>query len=853
MTMNGWILYSGNEVRELVRACEEAGAAGVQLEVVAPKEIELLLDCQGPATVYRRGVAVPLPMFVLAAFVEEADAYNLALLQQLETMGVLCVNRADTLKKTSDKLLTLQLLATAGIPVPKTMLLHKESSAAFVAQQLGLPLVIKVIDGSKGHGVALVQSDQELATLLEMLSAAGAVSGILAQEFIADSRGRDLRVLVIDGRPRVGMLRSNRTPDGFKSNISAGGAAASYPLTDEIRALSQQVIDLLGLNIGGIDLLFQGDGFVVGEANSVPGFQGIEASSEVNVPAEILKSIGRQLKERALARYRTAAENILALDELQSKNDIELFQLFMGACHSPEKVQYNMLLDIVRRNANTEFGRRHGFGAINSSEEFRQQVPVGEWHDLESYAGQMEEGAEDLLFAGRTVHFVCTSGTTGRMKKMPESVPGELAKSVVSQLRRIALVRMAPEIMDGFILPLSNVATRGSTACGIPLGYASGLTLADSSPEVLRRLAFPPQVLEADDAATVDYLIMRFALAKPKVRLVVGNNPGRFTLLAETAAKWSDSLIDDIENGTLAEHVQLSAERRQQLEGLLTPDPERAAALRQMLAVRGRLEPRDYWPELKMVACWLGGTIGRYLEGLTPWLPEGVMFTDCGYGASEGKFNIPLQSGASEGPLAVFGYFFEFVPLSGGQPLLAHQLADGESYSLLITTYSGLYRYNLHDIVTVAGFTGQTPNIRFVSKSSDIANLSGEKLTGSFLSDLIRETLDAGKLRWRHFCVVADSSLHRYDFCIEPEGEAHPDAAWLASQEGKLQETAPVYQLLRSQGLILPPRLIVMQQGWLDALHADHLRPGVSICQLKLPVICEQLPHGELTEQVFEI
>lgn len=851
--MHGWILYSGKEVPELTRACEEAGAAGVRLEVVAPKEIELVLDCRQPTTVYRHGVTVPPPMFVLAAFIEEADAYNLALLQQLETLGALCVNRADTLKKTSDKLLTLQLLAAADIPVPKTILLHRNSSATFVAEQLGLPVVIKVIDGSKGHGVALVQTAKELATLLEMLNAAGATTGILAQEFIADSRGRDLRVLVIDGRPRVGMLRSNRTPDGFKSNISAGGAAAPYPLTDAIRALSQRVIDRIGLNIGGIDLLFKGDGFVVGEANSVPGFQGIESSSAVNVPGEILQSIGRQLKERALARSRALAENILSLEELQKSKDPELFQLFMGACHSPEQVQKNILMDIVGRNAGSEFGTRHGFAAIHSYEDFRRHVPVCEWPDLEPYARRMEEGGEDLLFAGRARHFVCTSGTTGRMKMLPESDAGELAKSVVSRLRRVALVRMAPEIMDGFILPLSNAATSGVTTGGIPMGFASGLTLANSSPDILRRLAFPPEVLQADDAETVDYLIMRFALTHPRVRMVVGNNPGSLTRLAETADRQSESLIADIESGTLAHHLTLSPELRQQLEALLTPDAERAAALRQMLARRGRLEPRDYWPDLRMVACWLGGTIGRYLEGLKPWLPEGVIFSDCGYGASEGKFNVPMQSDASEGPLAIFGYFYEFVPLSGGEPLLAHQLVDGESYNLLITTYSGLYRYNLHDIVNVAGFTGQTPNIRFSSKSGDIANLSGEKLTGAFLSDTIRETLAAANLRWRHFCVVADSTLHRYDFYMEPADENPPDGAWLGRLEKRLQERAPIYGLLRSQRLILPPRLIVMKQGWLAALHADHLRPGVSIGQLKLPMICAQLPHPEMTGEVFEI
>lgn len=300
--MRGWILYAGREVAELTRACEEAGRAGVKLDVVAPREVDVVLDAGTSAVVFRKGVPVPAPDFVIAGFVEDADAFNLALLQQLEAQGVLCVNRAETLKKTSDKLLTLQLLAARGIPVPKTILVRPGStSAAFIKEQLGLPAVIKIINGSKGHGVALVQTERELETLLEIMEAGHGATSLLAQEFVADSRGRDLRVLVIDGRPRVCMLRKNRSADGFKSNVSAGGSAEAYPMSDAVKDLSCRVISALDLNMGGIDLLFKGAGFLVGEANSIPGFQGIESCHELNVPAEILKSIGRQLKERAAA------------------------------------------------------------------------------------------------------------------------------------------------------------------------------------------------------------------------------------------------------------------------------------------------------------------------------------------------------------------------------------------------------------------------------------------------------------------------------------------------------------------------------------------------------------------------
>lgn len=847
--MHGWILYTGAEVRELTRYCEEAGRAGVRMEVVAPKELDLVLDTAAPARLFRRGVAVPLPQFVIAAFVEEIDDYNMALLQQLETQGVLCVNRAAVLKKTGDKLLTLQLLAAAGIPVPRTILVKPDTTPAFVLEQLGLPVVVKVIDGGKGHGVTLVQTADELAGLLEMLAAAGASTGILAQEFIADSRGRDLRVLVIDGQPRVGMLRRNRAPGGFKSNISAGGAAEEYPLTDAIRELSLRVCKLLELNIGGLDLLFKGDGFVVGEANSVPGFQGIERCTTMNVPVEMLKSIARQVAARAAS---TPVAGFVSLDDLRDLTDRELARRFTACCGSVAATQEAVLLDIIRRGAGTAYGKGHDFAGIRTVADFRRRVPVGDWQDHAPYTKRCEAGEKDVLFPGGTPYFVCTSGTTGEMKLLPESDAGALAKSLVSRLRLAILMQQLPGLQQGTFIPLSNASVMGRTAAGIPYGSASGLTLAGTQRAIVERMAFPPAVMQATDPATVDYLIMRHAVARSDVRLIVGNNPGRMTLLAEFADRHRDRLISDIERGVLDAGIELAPELRQKLATELCPDPQRAAVLRRLVAAQGKLSPRDYWPDLNMVSCWLGGTIGRYLDGLKPWLPSRVVFLDCGYGASEGKFNIPTQLNDPAGALAIMGYFFEFVPCAGGEPLLAHELKDGGEYRLIVTSYSGLYRLDLHDIVGVSGFTGDNPNIRFLSKTRDVANIAGEKLTSSCLTEVVTAALAERGLRARHYCVIADSTRHGYDFCLEPDGDDEPDEHWLTCLTAQL-DGQPVYSLLSKQGLIRMPRLLVMRRGWLQRLQEEKVRPGVSISQLKLPLLCDTVPLPEFIARTVEL
>lgn len=296
--MNGWILYCGKPVTEITRMQETTKEAGFDIKIIDPANIEVFLDDDKSSSFFVDGVEMPAPEFVLAAFANDPNYHNIAVLKQLESQGVLCVNGADTLMNTKDKLRTLQLLAAEGIPVPKTLLVKFPADVDFIEKQFGFPLVLKVIGGSKGDGVVLVKSRDHLDDMLQMFEAGDLAEDVIIQEFIETSKGRDLRVFIADRKAVAGMLRSNVKEDGFKSNYSAGGSVYEYELTPEIIEIAEKVVDVIGLNIGGIDLLFTENGFTVCEANSMPGYEGLEKACSVNIPAEILKGIARQLAER---------------------------------------------------------------------------------------------------------------------------------------------------------------------------------------------------------------------------------------------------------------------------------------------------------------------------------------------------------------------------------------------------------------------------------------------------------------------------------------------------------------------------------------------------------------------------
>ena len=298
-TLHGWVLVPGGEPPELSRIRQGALAHGVEIDVVPPKSVDLLLDPARPDLVWVEGEARPRPQFAIAGFVDESDYFNFALMRQLDTQGVVCVNPAEAMLNSSDKLRTLQLLATGGIPVPRTLLWRPGLTAATVEARLGLPVVMKLLRGSRGQGVFLVHTRQELANHLDLVQYGRVRDEVIFQELIAATKGRDLRVMVIDGQARACMQRRSGSADGFKANLSQGGSADAYPMTDEIRRLAVESARILGLVVGGIDLLFTQTGFVVCEADSIPGFKGLEAACDINVPAEILRCVARLVAARA--------------------------------------------------------------------------------------------------------------------------------------------------------------------------------------------------------------------------------------------------------------------------------------------------------------------------------------------------------------------------------------------------------------------------------------------------------------------------------------------------------------------------------------------------------------------------
>lgn len=239
----------------------------------------------------------------------DAAAYDFAILwdkdkylgMQLEALGLRVFNSVDALAVCDDKALTHIALQKHGIPMPRTILVPRTypyvgyGDFSFLDRAialLGLPLIIKEASGSFGKQVYLANTREEAAAILEEHEG----TPLLMQEFIASSRGRDVRAYVVGEHVAAAMVRSN--DEDFRANVAQGGKTAVYALSEEEEALCVRTARLLGLDYAGVDLLFGEQGPLVCEVNSNAHFQGLSACTGVDIAAAIVSHIAAQMKTR---------------------------------------------------------------------------------------------------------------------------------------------------------------------------------------------------------------------------------------------------------------------------------------------------------------------------------------------------------------------------------------------------------------------------------------------------------------------------------------------------------------------------------------------------------------------------
>lgn len=289
------ILSRNKKLHSIRRLLRESRKLGMTCDVINPLRCQLVVD--GPnSRILEDSEPVPHYDAVLPRIGASITDYGLAVVKQFEAVGMFTVNSSQAIAESRDKMRCLQVLTQAGLQVPPTVLTRSyEGLPEAVHAVRGLPVILKVLQGTQGVGVMLIHTPISLGSVIDTLRALK--QDVILQQFIAEAAGKDYRAIVIGNQVVAAMLRT--APEGeFRSNIHRGGSGTPVELPREFEKAAVTAAKILGLQVAGVDLMESSHGPMVLEVNSSPGFEGIEKATGLNIAATIMKHIKTEARAR---------------------------------------------------------------------------------------------------------------------------------------------------------------------------------------------------------------------------------------------------------------------------------------------------------------------------------------------------------------------------------------------------------------------------------------------------------------------------------------------------------------------------------------------------------------------------
>lgn len=517
---------------------------------------------------------------------------------------------------------------------------------------------------------------------------------------------------------------------------------------------------------------------------------------------------------------------------------------FNHALRNPLQAQHDKLMQIIRANESTAFGQKNHFSKINSIADYQLLVEPNTYESLHPYIERVMNGRRGQLTNEDVVMFATTSGTTGKPKFIPITPSHLKDYTHAFQVANYTMIESYPGAPMGTYMIFSSNDQEGRTAAGIPFGSVSGLLRARQSSLVQKYFALPSIVSRIKDVEVKYYVMLRLALCQ-NVSSILGCNPSSMLLLADQMQEHAEELINDIAEGTLRKAYMPPPAIADLLARHLVHDKVRAQELQRILDKSGCLMPKEVWPNLAMLSCWKGGPMSFYLDRLPQFYGD-LPVRDFGYMASEGRGTISLSHEGAGGAVALTCHFFEFVPedeKDSPNPtfLSVDQLQVGRRYYIYFTTSSGLYRYDINDLIEVEKFHFNTPIIRFVQKGLGVSSVTGEKITEEQVQVALQYALRMLNLTGiEHFTFAVEMDYPPHYVCFAEVKQDLPDSVvheFLRVFEQSLQLQNIEYKDKRMTKRLGAPKFQRVPNGTFTRLRQLRVSAGAPEAQVKIPLL----------------
>jgi len=416
---------------------------------------------------------------------------------------------------------------------------------------------------------------------------------------------------------------------------------------------------------------------------------------------------------------------------------------FRRAVKQVEQEQQGLLRHLLAVNAETEFGRAHGFSSIHSVREYQQRVPLRDFDAYQGLIDRVSAGSSNILTREPVRLFEPTSGSSGAAKLIPytRSLQREFQRGIRSWIADLFL--HYPQLLSGQAYWSVSPATMADsrTPGGVSIGFEDDAAYVGGWQQRLVNavMTVPSTLRSVSDMKAFQYLTLLFLIRTSKLKLISVWNPTFLSLLVDHLPEWGDELVYDLEQGSVGPRKSLPNNFRS-----IRPEKQRAAELRAALRLSNSAERHArLWPDLLLISCWTDANAAAPAAHLKTLFPQ-ARIQGKGLIATEGFVSFPMV-GQEDSILAVRSHFLEFLPVTSGEevdrehPQLAHQLDRGQRYAVVLTTGGGLYRYLLPDMVEVTGHFHACPLVRFLGRYGHVSDWVGEKLNEAHVSQTLQE------------------------------------------------------------------------------------------------------------------
>ncbi|MFD7665021.1 GH3 auxin-responsive promoter family protein [Streptomyces sp. NPDC059788] len=396
-----------------------------------------------------------------------------------------------------------------------------------------------------------------------------------------------------------------------------------------------------------------------------------------------------------------------------------------------EAAQRQVLRGLLEFNAETAFGRRHGFDGIRSLDDFRKAVPIQDYAAHEPWIERMAAGEEGVLTADRPAVYFTSSGSTGAHKKIP--VTPAFMRTTFFPFYYAAWAPLAEHFPDVLtrpdaVLNLKHdpLSAPPTTASGDPHVGASQVDFGarfgeplSAEPGTAAPWGVLPVPVGAGEHVEKMYLRLRLAV-ESDVRCVIGINPAMVAALPYQLNLWWPRIVKEVRDGTLGGHPYGPGA------------PERAARLEQLAEYFGTVRPAHIWPNMRAIFCWTTGVASLYLPRLRAEFGPGVSLLPAPVAASEGPVGVALDRHASGGHLVATAAVYEFADaeadLTPDTPTLGPgELEEGREYHVVFSHIGGMYRYAVGDVVRVVDHDRGVPRLEYGGRNTR-SDAAGERL-----------------------------------------------------------------------------------------------------------------------------